>query len=323
MDEKMLRSLKTFSLLFLLVTFSCGKSKDTSSLNEDLGAPYNGESCPKDCASLFNDSENDKEDPSLILKKIPSPCYHALRYCTPKKDEVVSVPNEDVGVTCRRKAPPQLRNLFASYYATLPIPLLANKLNENRDSKKRDLSKLMNLMIKESSGNPTAVSDMKGNGSYQSFSSFFSLNKSRGNLSLSHFVNIELLERLLYQSNVRVTKQTNFGLAQLSADRLLMPNWGGQYLREKIAMIKEISAPDFIKWCLTRTYFNDEFLDLVNYFNTKIKRCTVGVSTIEAIRCFGRTLNFCPRMAIELALLQPTKYFEVKNPAPICSEIFN
>ncbi len=214
--------------------------------------------------------------------------------------------------SCKEKTPPQLRNLFYSFWQST---------DKSAITKKR-LAKLMGMIIKESSGNPAAVADMKGKGSSDSYKKFFKINKSYGIMSRNHFASVGLLDELLALDKITFNKQTNFGLAQQSADRLSIPKWGGSYLNEKIEMIKKMNAKEFTDWCLTKSIYSDGQKNLEKYFKDKIKNCTMSYTLESGIKCFGRTVNFCPRMNIELALKQPARYFETKNAAPLCEELF-
>lgn len=240
-------------------------------------------------------------DPNNALKKI----YKACALKTAKDNKV--------GSTCKTKTPPQLRNLFYSFYSG----------SDKSATTKTRLAKLMGMIIKESSANPAAVSDMKGNGSSKSYKTFFKVNESHGIMSRNHFATTVLLEDLMGQDNVTFDKQTNFGLAQLSADRLSIQRWGGSYLELKKEMIKKMDAKTFIKWCLTKSIYKDGQATLEKYYNEKIKSCTMGYKSESAIKCFGRTINFCPRMSIELALEQPARYFETRHAPPLCSKLFD
>lgn len=249
-------------------------------------------------------------DPNQAMRQV-------FRVCPTKEAS-----HSSLSSSCKKKTPPQLRNLFASFFA-------ARKKNPNpiQDKKEKEalakkLSKLMGMMIKESSGNPAAVSDMQGGGSYKSYMSFFKLNQSGGVMWKDHYASTELIEKLIGQSNVTFNKQTNFGLAQLSADRLVIPSWGGNYLKEKQKMIDLMDAKTFVEWCMTKSIYKDSKEVLEKYYNDKIKNCEMGISTKSKIKCFGRTVNFCPRMSIELALEQPSAYFETRYASPICKGLF-
>jgi len=213
---------------------------------------------------------------------------------------------------CVKKTTPQLRNLFKSFNTYT---------NAKHDSTK--LSKLMAIMIKESSANPSAISDMKGRGSSYSYRSFFKLNNSKGIMSRDHFSTTQYLEMLLDNNEVKFDKQTNFGLSQLSADRLLIPKWGGNYLKQSFTKFEKFTSKDYIQWCLTKSIYNDKDETLESYYENKIKNCTPNAKTKKGIKCFARNINFCPRLSIELSLKQPMRYFETRHAKSICSNLFN
>jgi hypothetical protein len=227
---------------------------------------------------------------------------------------LVDVPSNELSSDCKKRTNPQIRKFFKSYFQNLSK---AEKIDQ-RDR----LTKMLGMMIKESSANPAAVSDMKGNGSSNSYKSFFRANASKGVMSSPHYANTTLLEKLINQKGVTINHQTNFGLGQLSADRLDMSKWGGSYLSQKAKDIKKMSANTFLKWCGTTSMYNDSKSTLENYFNRHIKNCSMSSKTESGIKCFARTINLCPRMTVELALRQPMRYFETRYAKPICSELF-
>lgn len=259
------------------------------------------------------------EEEELIVKMLETPIKDQLDV---NKDIIKQYGNckiqngttSKLSKSCTDKTPPQLRNLFKTYYVNQPK-------NKQTAALRTKLSKLMGMMIKESSGNPSAVADMKGKGSRTSYKSFFKANESGGIMSRPHYSNTVLLEELLKQDGVTIDKQTNFGLAQLSADRLYIAKWGGNYLSEKKDLIKSFPAKNLLNWCMTRSIYNDKEETLVKYAE-KIKSCEIGYKTKEKIKCYARVVNFCPRLTIDLALEQPMKYFETKKAAPLCPKLF-
>ena len=78
----------------------------------------------------------------------------------------------------------------------------------------------------------------------------------------------------------------------------------------------------FVEWCMTKSIYKDSDAVLQKYFNDNIKNCEMGTSSSAKVKCFGRTINFCPRMSLELALEQPSSYFETRHASPICAELF-
>lgn len=252
----------------------------------------------------------DDIDPNSAIRAI-------FRVCPTKEAAHSTLSN-----SCKKKTPPQLRNLFASFFAARKVNPDPVKDKKEKEALGKRLSKLMGMVIKESSANPAAVSDMQGRGSYKSYMSFFKANSSGGVMWKDHYATTELLEKLMKQSNVTFNKQTNFGLAQLSADRLVIPSWGGNYLKEKQKMISLMDAKTFIEWCMTKSIYKDSQEKLEKYFNDKIKNCEMGISGKSKIQCFGRTVNFCPRLSIELAMEQPARYFETRHASPVCAELF-
>jgi len=239
-------------------------------------------------------------DPNTELAKVYGTCA------------VIKAKSTGLNSTCKEKTPPQLRNLFYSFWQS----------TDKSATTKKKLAKLMGMIIKESSANPAAVADMKGVGSKDSYKSFFKVNKSYGIMSRNHFATTALLDKLLALETVTFDKQTNFGLAQQSADRLSIPKWGGTYLAGRKEMIKKMDSKSFTDWCLTKAIYSDSQSNLEKYSREKIKSCSMGYKTKAGIKCFGRTVNFCPRMNIELALRQPARYFETKAAAPLCANLF-
>ena len=254
-------------------------------------------------SDILTPSISENFDPNTELNKFYKGC------------PIVKVPSKRISSSCRSKTNPQIRTFFKSYFNNL------SRVQKN--AQRVRLSKLMGMMIKESSGNPAAVADMKGNGSSTSYRTFFKVNNSKGVMSSPHYANTKLVDKLIEQKGIAINKQTNFGLAQLSADRLDIPKWGGNYLSSKIKDIKKMSSETFFSWCATSTLYSDSKTTLKRYFLKNIKNCSMNSKTTAGIKCFAKTINLCPRMTVELALQQPMRYFETKNAKPLCPELFN
>jgi hypothetical protein len=259
------------------------------------------------------------DEVELIVKMFKTPLSEQIDFNKKiekqyEKCNIENGTNSKLSSACKRETTPQLRNLFKTFYVNQP--------KKNKTSALRTkLSKLMGMIMKESSGNPSAVADMNGKGSRKSYMSFFKINKSKGITSRVHYSNTQLLEDLLKQSDVTFNKQTNFGLAQLSADRLTIKKWGGDYLKAKQVLIKSLPEKELLNWCMTRSVYNDNEATLKKYA-TKIKSCQMGYKDKAGVKCFARIVNFCPRLAIDLALEQPLRYFETKKASPLCVKLF-
>ncbi len=259
----------------------------------------------------------DDIDPNQAIREI-------FRVCPIKE-----AAHSSIGSECKKKTPPQLRNLFVSLFNARKVNPDPVKDKKEKEAYAKKLSKLMGMVLNESSANPSAVNDMRNKGSSYSFKAFFKLNSSSGVMSKDHYSSLELLDKLLNlerdDSNrkfVTYNKQTNFGLAQMSADRLVFPEWGGDYLEEKKKMIRLMDAKTFVEWCMTKTVYKDSKESLEKYFTDNIKNCKMSVPDSAGVKCFGRTVNFCPRMSLELALLQSPDYFATSHSKPVCAELF-
>lgn len=216
---------------------------------------------------------------------------------------------------CESQTTPELRKLMRDFYLI--------KRSQFKDSTEitKKLSKLMAMMVKESSGNTCSVSDMKGRGSYQSYSRFFKKNNSKGVLSRSHKVDLNLCRELMNLSEIKIDKQTNFGLAQISADRYVMDSRGGDELRGFFSFVAKRTSDEILMYCQSKQLFSDSSDDLKKHFETK-KNCTPGIRNSDEIKCIGNWLTHCPTLNLEIALAQPMSYFETKSARPICHDLF-
>lgn len=217
--------------------------------------------------------------------------------------------------TCESQTTPELRTFLKEFYKV--------KRGDFKDSIEitKKLSKLTAMIMKESSGNTCSVSDMSGNGSYNSYTKFFKKNNSKGILSRSHKVDLNLCQDLLNQGDVKVTKQTNYGLAQISADRYVMSDRGGDHLRGFFVLLKKMNTDHIISYCQSKHLFSDDKTEIKKKFES-IKNCTPGISNKEQIKCIGQWVTLCPSLNVELAINQPMSYFETKSAKPICEDLF-
>jgi len=129
------------------------------------------------------------------------------------ESELQSVPGED-GASCKASVSKNLRAVLFSHYRHV-----VHFLNQNGKKPDEDFAKkwahLTGMILKESSGDSTNVTDMSSNEK----STFEALT------SLSRWRSIHSFEGITYNT------QTNFGLAQLSSDRLRIPFSLGSWIQ--------------------------------------------------------------------------------------------
>ncbi|PIP96326.1 MAG: hypothetical protein COW00_16230 [Bdellovibrio sp. CG12_big_fil_rev_8_21_14_0_65_39_13] len=218
--------------------------------------------------------------------------------------------------SCLSETPPELRALLSDLYKDLRAKGLApTELNQK-------MSKLTGMIIKESSANTCSVSDMNGSGSSTSYHSFFKHNHSKGIMSRSHKVDLALCGDLFAMKGVNITKQTNYGLAQISADRWVMNKRGGELLVNFKKELTRLTDKQLVERCHARTLFSDSMESLSNEASVW-KKCNPGIGQQTEIKCLGKWLTLCPALNIEVALEQPLSYFETRSASSLCSDLYN
>ena len=211
--------------------------------------------------------------------------------------------------SCIKKVPPEVRDAFYLFFA---------QVSEAEYSRipSWKLAKMMGMAIKESSGNFVAVADMSGRGSAYSYRSFFSENKSSGILSRPHKVSLKLRNKIFNYKSIRMTKQTNFGILQLSSDILV--NYSGPLVIMNQARAAAKSNPDaFLANCGTTTVYRDSLSSLKKEL-TSLQSCTPGIKSTSSIKCFGKWVTFCPSLSFTLASYLSNRYFATRKASPIC-----
>lgn len=215
---------------------------------------------------------------------------------------------------CREKIPPATRQFIFDYFHSIAHtnPKVATA-NVTR------FSKMIGKIFKESSGNPTAYSDMKGNGSNNAVTVFYRSGQK---------ASIQMYENLRANKSVSRTHQTNIGLLQISADQLYWrPHVRGLFNETTELFNKDPKAG--LKMCGTMTMFKDSEAKLLEKFNSfrncKVhnKKKIVGKKTVPVLSddefsCFDQWVSFCPSLNIGIGLKLPHAYFETSGAPPLC-----
>lgn len=271
---------------------SCGISL-SGSLNR---APASGAPAPSegDQGSKDQDQRQDRDQDS-------------------SNNDVPQVGNEDS--SCR-KLPASLRNLYYSHY---------EKMADGKDIRYRTdlankMAKLLGMTMKESSGNPASVTDMKLRGSSTSVKVFFRENSQHGVGSSGHLkISIEARNRLLNQGGVTMNKQTNFGLLQMSADRLYTQKNRDLYKTYKNVILQSPSKG--VAYCGSEHVIRGS-KSAIQAALKEAASCQEGYNSTSGVKCFGKLVTICPALNVQLGLNAPAAYFATRKAAPRCTSAF-
>ena len=237
---------------------------------------------------------------------------------TNEEEALLSVAPEDT--SCSRRLPENLRQLFFEhfrYYADHT----KEKIGEDQIAR---FAKVLGMAPHESGGASAAVTDMKLNGSRASLKNFYTTDNPGRAAPQALFSSTHSLDSLLALKTVTWNKQTNFGLLQMSADRLTFGGGSGELASSMIADMKELyryHPEEVIARCGTKLMFKDEDAEIRDAFNS-IQACKPGYSTKDEVQCFGRWATLCPNYNVTLALIAPSAYFATRKAAPLCAKTF-
>jgi hypothetical protein len=268
------------------------------------------------CATVFITGCSTPESPDMNrATAADSPAAeNETDQTTDSQDEVPQVENEDSNC---KKVPASLRNLYYSHF---------EKLAEGKDIQFRNdlakrMAKLLGKTLKESSGNSASVTDMKMRGSSNSVRVFFTENSKYNVESSGHLkISLEGRRTLLNQSGVTMDKQTNFGLLQMSADRLY-----AQKNRDLYESFKEVILSGSSKgaaYCGSYHVIRGTQSAIQAELETAAS-CDEGYTSKSGILCFGKMMTICPALNIQLGLNAPAAYFATRKAAPKCSAAFS
>lgn len=237
---------------------------------------------------------------------------------TKDDDELISDSADDS--SCRIKTTSNLRQLMFEhfrYYADHS----KSKIGETEIAR---FAKVLGMAPYESSGASAAVTDMRSRGSNETLRYFRGDNpRNDPEDEPGSHSSLASIDKLMKLQNVKFDKQTNFGLLQMSADRLAMS--GSKDLAAKMIVdmktLYRSHPEEVIERCGTHHMFKDDAADIRKAFD-KIQACEVGYQTKEKVQCFGRWASLCPNYNVTLALIAPPAYFATKKKAPLCAKTF-
>jgi hypothetical protein len=227
---------------------------------------------------------------------------------------------------------PQTRDLFFEVFANVAI---ANP-SQSLDALSKSFSKTLGMSMKESLGTTAMVCDMDTNGSALSMRLFRAAQKDRPSAEKSKS-DLEAVDRLLSEDSINFNHQTNFGVVQMSPDRL---SFNETFLTKSFAVLRplaESNPREMARMCGTTYAFYDEAPAVEEKLRTlgscemniplveKAMRGSVKKGTAESIelakssKCFGSWMMLCPSLNVELATATKSAYFQTRGEAPLCA----
>lgn len=239
-------------------------------------------------------------------------------YRTNEEEALLSDAGDDA--SCVKRLPQNLRQLFFEHFRYY-VDHSKEKIGETEIAR---FAKVLGMAPHESGGASAAVTDMKFKGSNETLRHFYNTDNPGKMAPAPLYSSTNSLDELLALKNVKWDKQTNFGLLQMSADRLASAGAAGDLAASMIVNLKTLylSHPEeAIDRCGASLMFKDSESDLRQAFD-EIQSCQPGYSTKEQVQCFGRWATLCPNYNVTLALIAPSAYFATRQAAPLCAKTF-
>jgi hypothetical protein len=181
-------------------------------------------------------------------------------------------------------------------------------------------AKIAGVLPRESSGASAAVTDMRLHGSSRTFQLLREDTRRFGAVRSS----LESMEELLALPGVKWNGQTNFGLTQMSADRLdSRPTRA--VARAMIGSLRSLWLADreeVLRRCGTGHLFGDSHEALLKALSD-VQSCEPGTGSKEAVQCFGRWAMLCPAYNLTLGMIvwqTSPKYFATRRASPLCAK---
>jgi len=219
---------------------------------------------------------------------------------------------------CSKGVNPQLRNLFFEIFTNY----LANHPNSDVQTAITRFSKVMGMAMKESAGVPAVIADMRLNGSALSMR-LYSADNRRRERGTVYRSSLASHRTLLANKSIRFNQQTNFGLLQMSADRM-MPVFLGDIIARMHPELKQLASTNpselYDRCGASWGYHNDR--SEVEREYAELTKCDLGYRSVSGVKCFGRWMMLCPTMNVSLALATTDRYFQTRHVKPVCAASF-
>jgi len=249
---------------------------------------------------------------------MPDPNGNWNEYRTNGEEALLSDAGDDA--SCVKRLPANLRQLFFEHFRYY-VDHTKAQVGEVEIAR---FAKVLGMAPHESGGASAAVTDMRFRGSKETLRAFYNTDNPGRNAPSPLYSSTRTLDALLALKNVRWDAQTNFGLLQMSADRMNVGGPSGDLAENMIANLRTLYAShpeEVIDRCGTGLMFKDSVAEIRDAFDG-IQACTPGTKTKEGIQCFGRWATLCPNYNIALALIAPSAYFATRKASPLCAKTF-
>jgi hypothetical protein len=230
------------------------------------------------------------------------------------------VPSTAEDVSCVKRLPENLRQLFFAHFRYY-VDHSKAKVGETEIAR---FAKVLGMTPHESGGASAAVTDMKFKGSNETLHHFYSTDNPGRSAPQALYSTTTSLDALLALKTVKWNSQTNFGLLQMSADRLYSGGGAGEIAVSTLTNLKTLylSHPEeVIARCGAELMYKDAAEDLRQKFD-EMQACEPGYTTKSEVQCFGRWATLCPNFNVTLALIAPPAYFATRSVPPLCAKTF-
>lgn len=179
-------------------------------------------------------------------------------------------------------------------------------------------SKMLAMAVEESSGNAACITDMKARGSAASDRMFFANNRGRS-MGSALQANLNIRSDLLSLTNIKWDKQTNFGVLQMSADRLTASKNRDVY--RKYQRVAHLAPAAAVKICGAQFLYQEAANVLAGELEDAAS-CEANYGTLEGIKCYAGLVTLCPALNLELGMNASSAYFASRNASPRCASAF-
>ncbi len=243
----------------------------------------------------------------------------AREFRTIEREPIVEA-NDDP--SCTKKLPKNLRELFYENFRHAIDVKGSAHVGEPEIAR---YAKVLGMAPRESGGATVAVSDMKANGSRATFRRFYDVENPGRRAPSPLYSSVEGIEVLYATKGIKWDRQLNFGLLQMSADRMATRYRGSDRFSagtmDKLRTLYLSHPEEVLERCGTRRMFQDSDATLRKAFEG-LQSCEPGYTTKEKVQCFGRWVMLCPNLNVDLALIAPPAYFSTRNAPSLCAKTF-
>ncbi len=242
------------------------------------------------------------------------------KFCSARSAPLPAESGDDK--SCYTRSTKNLRELFFEHFRYY-VEHSKSQVGEVEIAR---FAKVLGMAPHESSGASAAVTDMKGTGSRSTLRYFFDTDNARAKRSEGLYSTIGSVKQLMSMETIQWNEETNFGLLQMSANRLYI-DFGkdeAKIATETLNWMRTLYTThpeEVIERCGTKVMFKDSDAEIRETFDT-LQKCSPGWKSKAEVQCFGKWAVLCPHYNVTLALIAPPAYFATRYATPLCAKTF-